>query len=160
MRDIRAWMMLTSSMDLLGDTEFGIDSYLQSDDDDAHPGQVYIAVYGILQALFLQQDAIRHICESLLIDFKLDDTLRGIRNLRNDATGHPTKGDHGKTFHMIVRSGMSRLGFRMYSFDSIGVASERHISIRDLLREQEESISSALVRVIRIERSRASSARE
>jgi hypothetical protein len=129
----------------------------KSDDEDAHPGQMYIAVHGILQALFLQQDAIKHICESLLIDFKLDDTLRGIRNLRNDATGHPTKGDYGKTFHMIVRPGMSRLGFRMYSFDATGIASERHVSILDLLRKQEESTSSALVRVIQIERSHATS---
>ena len=160
MRDTRVWMMLTSSMDLLGDTEYGIDSYLQSDDGDAHPGQMYIAVYGILQALFLQQDAIRHICESLSIEFTLDDRLRGIRDLRNDAIGHPTNRDNGSSFHMIVRPGMSRLGFRMYSFDAAGSATERHVSIRDLLREQEESISAALVSLIQVERIRSKSLSE
>lgn len=51
-------------------------------------------IYGLLQALFLQQDAANGISTALLgkkIDFKQEyPSLFEIREIRNDTVGHPT----------------------------------------------------------------------
>jgi hypothetical protein len=57
LKDSTAWNMLCSCLDVIGDTELAIQAYkdfknLKKD------GFKYLTVYGILQTLFLQQDAI------------------------------------------------------------------------------------------------------
>ena len=60
LKDSGAWNQLCSSLDVIGDTELAFDAYDEAPDtDDA--GATYILVYGVLQALVLQQDAVRHL---------------------------------------------------------------------------------------------------
>ena len=69
-----AWNKLCSSLDLIGDTQLAIESYpqLHNVKDD---GASYLIVYGILQALLLQQNAAKHIGDSLGIKVKLPKDL-------------------------------------------------------------------------------------
>ena len=83
----------------------------------ATPGSSYILAYGFLQALFLQQDAVRNLYEALQLPSEPDPLLAEIRELRNDAIGHPTKRGggkgKGKSFSFISRPSISKSGFQL-----------------------------------------------
>ena len=108
------WNVLCSSLDAVGDTELAVHSYkaLRQKKD---PGFNYLAVYGIFQVLYVQQDAVIDIFTSLglprdLVDHKTFAEVMKVRDVRNKATGHPTK--HGKnkqpiTSHYISRHSLS-----------------------------------------------------
>ena len=65
-KDSAAWNQLCSSLDAIGDTELAFDAYAALP-EPSDEGTTYILVYGILQALVLQQDAVRHVAEALSI---------------------------------------------------------------------------------------------
>ena len=77
-----------SALDVIGDTELALQEFKLK---NCFMGISYILAYGVLQTIFLQQDAIKHLALSLKLPFQLPPELREIRELRNDATGHPTK---------------------------------------------------------------------
>jgi hypothetical protein len=54
------WNRLTSSLDVIGDTEMAFDAYLERLHDPATCGELYILLYGVMQALFIQQDAVEN----------------------------------------------------------------------------------------------------
>ncbi len=60
------WHQLCSCLDVIGDTELATTAYT-AQKLGANKGSAYLAAYGLLQALFLQQDAIFNLCESLEI---------------------------------------------------------------------------------------------
>lgn len=112
------WNQICSSLDVIGDTTYAISSYI----NDSFPnddGLKYIYIYGMLQSLFLQQDSLRHLtCALLLInekDYKVNDELEKIRNIRNEAIGHPTNKGGGKSFHYISRITIEKNGFDLLS---------------------------------------------
>ncbi|PKP61439.1 hypothetical protein CVT91_03255 [Candidatus Atribacteria bacterium HGW-Atribacteria-1] len=64
LKNHKFWNQLCSSLDVIEDSDLAIDAYLNrefSKDD----GEKYLRLYGLLQALFLQQDAVANLCESL-----------------------------------------------------------------------------------------------
>lgn len=85
-----AWNQICSSLDVIGDTTLSIGDYVAATFPTT-PGLQYIYTYGLLQALFLQQDAIRHLAEAFELDHTPSERLLKIRELRNSAIGHPTK---------------------------------------------------------------------
>jgi hypothetical protein len=92
-KDKVAWGMLCSSLDVIGDIEVAVEAYLK--DADGHQGEaknadqlaemgnLYITIYGILQVLFVQQDAVKHLAESLGLNYDQDPVLKDIRETRN-----------------------------------------------------------------------------
>ena len=115
--DKAAFFQACSAMDAIGDTELALQEYI-SCDTTFSDGLNYIFVYGVLQAIFLQQDAIRHLAESLELEFNLPQELRVIRELRNEAIGHPTKKTQKKgikSFHQISRVSLSKNEFQLVS---------------------------------------------
>jgi hypothetical protein len=108
-----------SALDTIGDTELALQEF-KLNNSSFTTGMSYILAYGVLQAIFLQQDAIKHLALSLGVPFHLPVELKEIRELRNDATGHPTKRDIDKknniySFHGISRATLSKAGFQMMS---------------------------------------------
>jgi hypothetical protein len=83
------WAMLCSSLDIIGDTELAIEAYLagekkaqeseQSAKTPQNLGDHYLILYGILQVLFVQQDAVKHLAESLAIVYTHDRMLIYLR---------------------------------------------------------------------------------
>ncbi|MDE0087006.1 MAG: hypothetical protein OXU23_14895 [Candidatus Poribacteria bacterium] len=121
-----AWNMLYSCLDVIEDTECCLDAFLATDLDhfdgrDQHlaDGNKYMYVYGALQALYLQQDAITHLTESLCLvkSFKLPCSLAKIREIRNASIGHPTKQDRPSKkpvrFNFISRISIGNQGFKL-----------------------------------------------
>ena len=98
------WLRLTSALDVLEDTANVVDYYLNADYPSDIRGK-YLFTYGLIQALFVQQDAANSICVALFdkeIDFKekYPDAYL-IREMRNDVIGHPTNRCKSQFIYLI-----------------------------------------------------------
>ncbi len=131
------WNMLCVSMDTLGDTCEALLNF-ESEGIEGNFGERYLRLYGVLQAVVLQQDAIRCICESLAQLFPGLQTLceslkppfrkpktsldkwRDIRALRNLTSGHPIEMKRGKIVKrcFITRVSISSHGFRLVVYSA------------------------------------------
>ena len=113
------WNKLWASMDVLEDSQIAIDDYSSLKEFDSNK-KGYLYVYGILQALNLQQDSLRNLNISLFgedINFKeKHPELYRIRENRNNSIGHPTDRMNGKSFHHISRHSIKKGGFTMLSY--------------------------------------------
>ena len=158
-----AWNKVASSLDVIGDTELAFDSYLDHYDpkDD---GDKYLLAYGVLQALFLQQDAVRHMAEALDIKLEQDDDLKRIRELRNDSIGHPTKRGYSKegdSFHFIVRISLCHAGFKMMTtYPDDRNATFMDVNIPDLIGRQRGILEQVLTEVVGVLRNEEAEHRE
>ncbi len=96
------WNKVWASLDTIEDTQV----YCSLNDFNAY-NNGYLYIYGILQALFLQQDAINsfnHVIFDKEINWrKCYPDLYRIRDYRNDSIGHPTNRRNNKSFHRILR---------------------------------------------------------
>ncbi len=147
--DAAAWAMLCSSLDVIGDAELAIVAYLsgetqQQDEHTLRLGRNYLVLYGILQVLFAQQDAVQHLAEALGIDYTLDRTLKDVRENRNDAVGHPTKRGSGKAFNFISRISLSSTGCRLLTVFADGKTEFKNIDVPSMIAVQRKAISAAL----------------
>jgi hypothetical protein len=117
LRDRAKWAMLCSSLDVIGDTELATASYLSrgalADEGLRDTGNLYVILYGMLQVLYVQQDALKHLHEALGLTYVRDSELSRIRRIRNDAIGHPTHGNYGQSFHFLARITLSPGGCQM-----------------------------------------------
>jgi len=110
-----------SSVYLIQDTRQTIEFYNNFDlnkcklgnwlEEKAH---LYLMIYGFLQALVLQQDALINICIAFKVSTKkqiLDnDAFKEIREVRNSSIGHPAnRRDHSKNF--ISQTSVSQFYF-------------------------------------------------
>jgi len=147
------WHQLCSCLDAIEDADLAI-AYYSAGDLPATDGALYLVVYGLLQALFLQQDAIFNMCESLEIPEQLDEypRLRQIREIRNESIGHPTKRDRPRgqrtSYHSISRITLSTEGFELLSTYGDGGFDVKQVSIPDLIADQRKYVSEILSSVI------------
>ena len=82
------WNKLWSAFDNIRYSQSAIDEYNKNTDNKK------LNIYGILQALFVQQNAIKHLEESIEINplnFKKYHDLSNIREIRNEIAGHPSE---------------------------------------------------------------------
>lgn len=142
------WDKVCISMDVLEDTQFAIDSFFELPEFSSTNGG-YLYLYGLLQAFFLQQDAANNLSQALFgkpYDWKSDyPDLYLIRELRNDATGHPTSRNNDKSFHYLSQFNLSKHSIELASyfpkekeslfrkFDLFDLNSKQHKSICELL---------------------------
>jgi len=134
------WLQLCTSMDVIGDTELAIDAYRVNDYKDN--GMLYLAIYGLLQALFLQQDAAVNLCEVLNVKVNIweYEKLKEIRTIRNNSVGHPTKINATKakpaTYAFISRITMTKEGFQLITENANQKAVFTNVNIPQLIEEQ------------------------
>jgi hypothetical protein len=152
MRKSSFWSQLGIAMYTIEDTELAIESSEKEIKIKNDHGVLYLRTYGLLQALFLQQDAVRHLSEATDIPFDLSDYpgLKDIRDLRNDSIGHPTKrGGSKPSYHGIIRQSMSPDSFHILSIFADGNTKRREINFSEVVRNQRELIGSALDAIIK-----------
>lgn len=137
LKDSSNWNQICSSLDVIGDTIYAISSYEAVEFPNDH-GLQYIYTYGVLQALFLQQDAIRHLSEAFDIKLNLSDELLEIRGIRNASIGHPTKQNQNGTrfYNHISRISMSKTGFDLLRFSEPKKHDMVNVDISSMIREQ------------------------
>jgi len=147
LKNLKFWHQLCSSLDVICDSDLAIDAYINSD-FDKDDGEKYLRLYGVLQALFLQQDAVSNLCESLALqnDLTSHPNLKEIRDIRNDSIGHPTKRGNYKSYHFLSRVTKSR--FQLISDYENDRTTIRDISVIDLINEQRKYLPEILKKVI------------
>jgi len=148
------WDQLWTSLDTIGDTEVAIKSFSEMSEQDFKK-VAYIITYGLLQALYLQQDAVSHLKESILGTkitwLKEYPDVHFVRTIRNESTGHPTKNDHNplKTniYAVINRNTISKTGFS-YMIWVLGKAETKNVKFNELIKAQEESLHTELSSIL------------
>jgi hypothetical protein len=144
------WNKLCSALDIVGDTELALDSYLNQP-RIGDPGLCYLHVYGALQLLQTQQDAVAHICSALGIKAQSSPKLPHIREIRSSSVAHPAavKEDKATRSNFIVRSSIGQYGFTLMTVYSNGTPySQRSISIPKLVAEQRGALRGVLEEVL------------
>ncbi len=131
------WSQICSSLDTLGDTGLALQSYFKAE-FPSEAGLSYIYTYGLLQALFIQQDAMNHLSEAFDVPYELSDELKSIRAVRNASIGHPTKNRVKKTtyFNHISRISMSKGGFNLVRFYDEGESEYINVDFGKIVETQ------------------------
>ena len=125
-------------------------------------GMLYLVIYGLLQALYVQQDGLESMVrafagsESYKIESEPEAVL--IRRVRHDAIGHPTKqgGTKGKTgksweqvSHHIVQHSMSTRQFTLLRASNLTGTSFIDVNITDLIAKNRALAVRVLARIKR-----------
>lgn len=120
MSDEFSWHQLCAALDTVDDTEEAKRAYL-SGDFPANCGEQYLRIYGILQALYVQQDSLHNLINAVhpTTTIKVKDLLKDGRLARHRSVGHPTHtGPRGGPFstNAIVRNSIRKEGFQLLSY--------------------------------------------
>ncbi len=158
LKDSTAWNMLCSALDVIEDTDYCLGAFLTTDIDPLDDGNKYMYVYGTLQALFVQQDAVEHLAESLKIPYPLNENsndkqqLDDIREFRNDSVGHPTKRGGGtrRAFNFISRITIDNQGFELGTIYADGRPNcSKYVNIPNLITAQRNILIGILDSIIK-----------
>jgi hypothetical protein len=149
--DLAQWNQVYSALDVIGDTELAINTYLDRVNEPADDGQLYILLYGILQVLVVQQDSVKNLVEALGEKFEKVQTLSEIKEIRNSSIGHPSKRGRNKdeeSFNFITRISMSRRGFTLITTYSRNKdTSFKQVDLCQLIRDQRSELRKILTNV-------------
>lgn len=150
LNDSSTWNQICSSLDVVGDSLLSTESYHKEKYPD-DLGLKYIYTYGVLQALFLLQDAVRHLSEAFAIKHQSSQILLDIRNMRNAAIGHPTKQDHKgqRYYNYISRTSISKNGFdlfrhshpRQYNVMRVDLTAATNDQLQEIAKSFQEIVS-------------------
>lgn len=148
--DSKTWNQICSSLDAIGDSLCAVESYDAAEFPEAI-GLKYIYTYGILQALFLMQDALRHLSEAFNISYELTATLKEVRKARNASIGHPTKQDEkGKRYYnFISRISMAKSGFDLLRSSGDREHNFTRVDIAKACSDQLQGVIDAYGKIIR-----------
>ena len=109
---------------------------LQPDARSDPPGSSYMPVYGFVQALSIQQDAVRDLHKALSVSYRRNPVLDEIRDVRNAVT-HQTDGRNNKDFRLIARSTLSKSGFRLVRATPDKLEEDsQYVMLEELLEKQ------------------------
>ena len=142
------WYRIVACLDAIGDTDTALNAFLDKHQREG-AGEWYLAIYGVLQVLFVQQDAIDHLARALnLTPCEPNSTLNDLRKLRSDAIGHPTargNRDNPTSFTAISRVSLSREGFDMLkTMCSTDEHEVQHVELPDRIRSQQAFVEACL----------------
>ena len=146
------WNRLCSALDVIGDTELGLDAYL-SHPEVSDTGAQYLHVYGALQLLQTQQDAVSEICAALQIKPQASPKVPLVRQVRSSAVAHPTRQQENNQSksNFIVRMTLSQHGFTLFTVVADESShTEQHISIPKLVALQRTALVATLMEVLAI----------
>ena len=141
LKNLNNWNQICSSLDTIGDTLLSIEDYVEAEYPDS-TGLKYIFTYGILQALFIQQDAMKHLSEAFEIEYISTEKLLKIRALRNAAIGHPTKNSVKKVtyYNYISRISLHKWGFTLLRSSEEDRTEFIEVDLISILKEQVHEI--------------------
>lgn len=149
LNDSGKWNQICSSLDVVGDSLLAIESY----HDEPYPDNTslkYVYTYGVLQALFLLQDAVRHLSEAFAITYHSSQVLLDIRNMRNAAIGHPTKQDHKgqRYYNFISRISMTKNGFDLLRHSRPGQYDVMRVDLTVATKDQLHGIIESFQQIV------------
>ena len=91
--NIENWAFITNALDIIGDSNIAISSYWKNKEKNIQNGQEYLKLYGVLSAIYIQQQAIHKLANSLKVE-KIRLHNKVIKNLdiiflRHVISAHP-----------------------------------------------------------------------
>lgn len=142
MADEFCWNQLCVAMDTIEDTDSAVSAYVDHEFPNDN-GEKYLRTYGVLQALFLQQDALVELIHAIRpvknIQPRdlLTSVLNDIRGARNKSVGHPVKlGYKTLSTHAIVQNSMHKDGFELMSYPRQKGQMFQSIPVLELIEKQ------------------------
>jgi hypothetical protein len=133
------WHQLWTAMDIIDDVESAMTAYLGNDFPEA-TGEKYLRIYGVLQGLFIQQDALVDLIKAIhpSKDIRLKDVLSDVREARNASVGHPTQMKRKGVLyaHGIVQNSMRKNGFELLSYPQLDSKVFQHVPVQELIEKQ------------------------
>lgn len=146
------WHQLWTALDIIDDVDLAIKAYADAAFPSS-PGEQYLRVFGIFQALFVQQDALRHFAEVILPEGPIVpvDVLKDVREARNASVGHPSELRRGGevSTHGINRSSMGKDGFQLMSYSEKSKVSFQYVPVMELISKQRKEVARILSEVIK-----------
>lgn len=126
---------ICSALDNLDDTLLALYSYTKSPHHDK--GRAYLEIFGVLQSLCVQQDAVTKLYEiimgtSINLQARYDD-IKDIRDIRIRAVGHPVGGKGSN--HFFTRYTVSKFGFELLGYDQVGDRTSTKVDLPSLIKK-------------------------
>ena len=151
MADPFLWHQTWVAMDIIDDVDSAFDAYIHNDFPE-EMGELYLRIYGIMQALFLQQDAVSDLIQAIHPTRPIvqNDVLKDIREARNMSVGHPTrlKRKGALSSHGIVQNSMRKDGFDLLSYPSQAGKIFDKIPVLALIAQEREETTRILSEVV------------
>lgn len=145
-KDEGDWSKLWTAVDNIEDTQAAIDEYTDLENFSR------LAVYGLLQSMVVQQDAISHLEEALQIEKpnwpKDYPGLSKIREIRVETVGHPTETKKKDGFSYTSISHTNKLHTLEYGVWSSRGFEHRTIDLKDIIQTQHDLLVAEIDRVI------------
>lgn len=145
-----SWNRLCASLDTLEDADSAVEFYLNLKELNGWEGG-YLYIYGLFQAIFLQQDALNNIHLSIFnekIDWRSSfPEIHEIREIRNDLTGHPTS-RYDRSFHLISRPTITKDSFEVMDYIVGEGVKFRKVQLDSYLHTQRHAVLEILKKVI------------
>jgi len=105
-----------AAADVFEDAGLAIDAF-KLDFSQKDIGCQYLRIYGVLQAAYLQQDALRNLHEACgLGSLTLPDEMKRLREARNSAAGHPAPRSNGQIATLLVRCSLSGRNITLHRY--------------------------------------------
>jgi hypothetical protein len=144
------WHTLCSALDVIGDTELAFNAYSDSS-GVSDVGQRYLLLYGVLQAMLIQQDAVKKISEAFQCSLSFPPTINKIREIRSDSIGHPMsrKRDKIDKANFIQQISLRHNGFTLMTILSDGNYYFQSIDVPKLIHEQKQFLEAVLLDLIK-----------
>jgi hypothetical protein len=140
------FLELCSAMDCIEDVDLAGSSYLAMA-EPTNTGDRYLIVYGMLQMLYVQQDAIKSLLAAFNLPSERATNIKEIRTLRNKSIGHPVRDSKGAS-HFISRIDLAIHSFRLSSFYSDGLSDYLTFDLRRMVRDQMRAVADLLRQLI------------
>ena len=147
----KKWIGITASIDVLEDSSWAVEYYIENDYPSDMKGK-YLYTYGLLQALFVQQDAADNIYRVFLDEkIKWDaeyPKAYAVREMRNDVTGHPLNRDN-HFFVYLVQMYMKKESISYLKDDVVSKNYESvNVNLMGSIEDSAKCINHVLSRVL------------
>jgi hypothetical protein len=140
--------LLCSAMDIIDDIIFALRSYANHQHDDQ--GLAYLEIFGVLQSLCVQQDAVRELFKIIngsSVDLEnVYPDIKTVRDARIRVAGHPVGGLASS--HFLVRHTVTKWGFELWKFDQAGTHTTEIVNLLELIRKNSLALNGALNDII------------
>jgi hypothetical protein len=145
------WHQIWAAVDIAMDTERALINYIFGS-FPTNEGERYLRMFGVMQALFLQQEALVDLINAVYLSgtIEVNDVLKDIRAFREAGAGHPTRLNRraGLASHSIVAGSVTKNGFDLHSFPREGGGDFEHIPVLQLAVEQRQEAFRVMSEVV------------
>ena len=135
-------------MDTLEDTMSAIEYYFNYG-IGSEIGERYIKLYGLLQSIQVQQDAIRELYKIFGNIYNFSNDTKSIRAIRNEVIGHPMDCRHGEYVTFLSRLSINDESFQIIQYNkSLCKDDYRKIEYRELIINHLDELDKCIQEII------------